>query len=955
LRTLLGQQNLTSQGQTHQVLTKNNYDAAYRLTSIYKNIDGASTDQIIDSMRYDELGQLHAKMLGKDPATGLPLDSVVYDYNIRGWVTGINKNYVGGTTNQYFGMQLGFDNSTSISAGTSYSPIYNGNIAGTVWKSAGDGVNRKYDFTYDNINRLLGAAYTDNLNGGIWGASKMDFSVSGLNYDANGNILSMIQKGFKVGSPTNPIDQLTYSYLATSNKLMGVVDAANDSASTLGDFHYKPSGKGATDYTYDGNGNLTQDANKGITSILYNYLNLPALVGKGTIGGVFYTYDANGNKLSKQVLTYSPTLEFNTTLYLGGLQYDQKTYPYLGQNGLDSLQFVGTEEGRARWAYHKHLAGDTAYAWEYDFAERDHLGDERVLLSQEKDTAQYMCTLEPQYRATENALFYNIGPSSYAAASVPGISGGFPAPPNGPAVNDSVVRLNGNGPNTGPAIILKVMAGDKITMGTYYYYVSSTAKSPTPLTPQNLLNSLASGLESLSAVAGEGASILGNATSSPLLAALTSSIADQTGTGTTKPQAYLNWMLLDNQFNLVANTSGPNQNGAQQVVTAGLNGTSLQVPLAQTIIAAKSGYLYIYLSNTTPGWDVFFDNLSVLHYSSPLVEENHYYPYGLGMAGISDQAIKSQYAVNKYRYNGKELQNQEFPDGSGLELYDYGGRMLDPQLGVWHGIDPLADKSRRWSPYNYALDNPIRFIDPDGMDVSEDAGYGHTSTGSVYWNSANYDGTLTTSSGASAGGGPGDGKKKPDKNQPKDTKSKTPFVPPHDAPDKTKIKPLLDPTTIKKIQQKPSWFPKLPQSFGYGGGAPGQGVGSPFDPTKPFGFIPTEAMEALAALTTGGTEQPEAGDPTGIIETSLDAVDAADYSETNQKKKTEAEPDTYLNTSGTDKPVTDTKKVAPTSTTNGPVMLYLDGKPATHATGNPMVKQYAGSTGGRDTFYYQKR
>jgi RHS repeat-associated protein len=247
-----------------------------------------------------------------------------------------------------------------------------------------------------------------------------------------------------------------------------------------------------------------------------------------------------------------------------------------------------------------------------------------------------------------------------------------------------------------------------------------------------LLNSLASGLESLSGVASEGASILGNATSSPLLAALTSSIADQTGTGTTKPQAYLNWMLLDNQFNLVANTSGPNQNGAQQVVTAGLNGTSLQVPLAQTITAAKSGYLYIYLSNTTPGWDVFFDNLSVIHYSSPLIEENHFYPYGLGMAGISDQAIKSQYAVNKYRYNGKELQNQEFPDGSGLELYDYGARMQDPQLGVWHAIDPLVDGSLRWSPYNYAYDNPIRVIDIDGMEGSEFQGDNNGTLGSCY-------------------------------------------------------------------------------------------------------------------------------------------------------------------------------------------------------------------------------
>lgn len=105
-----------------------------------------------------------------------------------------------------------------------------------------------------------------------------------------------------------------------------------------------------------------------------------------------------------------------------------------------------------------------------------------------------------------------------------------------------------------------------------------------------------------------------------------------------------------------------------------------------------------------------------------ILVENHYYPFGLKHTNYSTsrKSIKKETEFNpkriepvvedSYKYNGKEWQ-----DELGLNFYDYGARNYDPAIGRWMNIDPLAEQGGQWSPYNYAINNPVYYIDPDGM------------------------------------------------------------------------------------------------------------------------------------------------------------------------------------------------------------------------------------------------
>src|SRR5690554_6522771 len=143
-------------------------------------------------------------------------------------------------------------------------------------------------------------------------------------------------------------------------------------------------------------------------------------------------------------------------------------------------------------------------------------------------------------------------------------------------------------------------------------------------------------------------------------------------------------------------------------------------------------YVYNYTDHTSTPLSTGLGNIRLKYTTHPqtgeirILEENHYYPYGLTHKGYSEK--RSTFAEGpgggitlipvtpdvrdpyKYKFGGKEYQ-EEFD----VNVYDFGARNYDPALGRWMNVDPLAEQMRRHSPYNFAFDNPIYFIDPDGM------------------------------------------------------------------------------------------------------------------------------------------------------------------------------------------------------------------------------------------------
>ncbi|HYD21859.1 MAG TPA: RHS repeat-associated core domain-containing protein, partial [Flavipsychrobacter sp.] len=664
------------------------------------------------------MGQLQVKQLGTNPQFSmLTLEYLQYEYNIRGWLKAINKEYVTNpsSNSNHFGQILSYDYGFNAQE-------YNGNIAGVQWRSKGDGEQRAYGFAYDAANRLLKADFTQN-NGGWNTSAGIDFSMrmgNGVDpataYDANGNIRAMLQKGLKLGGSgmaSEWIDRLRYNYFDYSNKLQTVTDTTT-AGNKLGDFTDKNTS--GDDYGYDLNGNMISDKNKKIMgstgidqtsggAITYNHLNLPYQVavkkedGTTPKGTITYIYDAAGNKLQKVVheLADGSTPEKTaTTTYIDGFIYEHSTA------GAEELQFFAHEEGRTRPLRN---SSNIITGYTYDYMLKDHLGNVRSVVTEEEKSDQYpAATMETAGATTEEALYYNVNTTRTAINSI----SGYPTNDTYTNPNEQVSKVSGSGNKIGSAIMLKVMSGDRFNIRVSSWYKTNGVSPNSSANPATeLISALAGGVAGVTTVHGTPANIENSGALSPGVTDFFSQQSNNTTAG--RPKAYLNWILLNEQFKFVASSSGASQVPDESAYNNGATTPNVYVHQFNNLPIDKNGYLYVYVSNETPNIDVFFDNLQVTHNRGPLLEETHYYPFGLTMAGISSKAAGG--IQNKEKFNeGTEL-NTDFD----INWYETSYRSLDPQLGRFWQVDPLASSSHELTPYNYASNNPILRNDPLGL------------------------------------------------------------------------------------------------------------------------------------------------------------------------------------------------------------------------------------------------
>lgn len=372
------------------------YDSQDRLTGHYHQVDG-SPEVLLAENTYDELSQLSNKKVGNN------LQSIDYAYNIRGWMTHINRDQMsvpdlGGKLFAYrirYNEKEGITNpDAALFSGKDVLARYNGNIAEVDWRSVENIGNspsltpKRYGYAYDKLSRLRAGYYQNPQNPG----SKEN--TESIDYDLNGNITNLYRSSvIESGNTATVIDRLEYFY-ASGNK--------SNTIDHITDHQNNPSGYegGSGVIHHDANGNMDKMQDKNMESIAYNYLNLPHRIVYGGGFKIESKYNTSGIKLQKKVPRtecgiMNCTFFMDTTDYLDGFQYLTTTSTTSGGGG------GGSESESMR------MAAESAKAFEIQAFSRQNPSTEPLNTMSAKDPdLQFFLTAEGFYDYKKDQYIY---------------------------------------------------------------------------------------------------------------------------------------------------------------------------------------------------------------------------------------------------------------------------------------------------------------------------------------------------------------------------------------------------------------------------------------------------------------------------------------------------------------------------------------------------------------------
>ena len=649
------------------VLREFEYAHNGQLLKTWQTIDepGNNGDRVlVAEYKYNALGHAVEKNLHSTDGTSF-LQSVDYDYNIRGWISAINDvDDLSDTSDQQedlFGMKFNYA-STSTYNNSSVLGRYDGMISSIRWNvdtspsQAGvqGGTETINVYEYDQRNRLENMKYANGGGGQTGDVGHFDTSYD---YEDNGNLTNIIRK-----SAGTEVDSLTMGYLTSSNKLKYV-----DDSRTATGFDDKVVSSGVvTEYAYDDNGNMTSDLNKEIVVINYNHLQLVDKIEFDDGTEIRTTYDAGGNRLSKAIYDGDNNL-ISKVDYVGLIEYLD-----------DEVNQVFTSEGRA---YKQN--GD----FHYEYFLTDHQGNNRVAFGNLPERYIYTATMETENSVGEESEF--DFPSGIRSTSH-----------NHTPLGNESVALNGtsSGDEVGPAKVLTIAAGDVVELEVWAKYTYASWNNTSISNIASIISSTFTG-----ASTGTGAESASSALSTALGNPGTNGLFNGNTSG--EPEAYLQYLFFDSNHNYV-------QDGSGYVAVGGDSDGKFFKMSTDTMSYDEAGYLFVYVVNeSNQNADVFFDDMKITHESGTasfkVSQVNEYYPFGMPTA-------------NGYRDSGYIdpglLYQAGFANYDSLTgNYDFAFRAYDPALGRFFAVDPLADWTSSHSPYHANMNNPIMFIDPLGL------------------------------------------------------------------------------------------------------------------------------------------------------------------------------------------------------------------------------------------------